>query len=535
MADILLPSNEDSDKDLLDLVNDTDSESSDSQDCSDPDDTVQQNLTGDDEGDNTWIFYRDNPQYLQVEKNMQISELRESQAQVLRLAGKSLIFQGLFHMQLDIGKSARSITIIFVPLSGLGQEQVTEINKRSRELGATEDTALFYDKTKVGDHHLEDIQRGRYKWVYMSPEKALHPDVMKSLWENMDFRSKVLLLAVDEAHLVSEWYVISIRFPAELDRPNLYYNIITTDMPAKYSGEGRSPLDFIMDELLPPGLQHLAHQIVQPYYADRSEKNKDLARSLFCAGLCRIICATEAFGMGMNIKDISRAYQVDVPRNIPQMMQRFGRAARDLRMRGICTMVLPKAFQGISAAENYQPKNKTQRALKWGPKAAIYTWLTASCLRRAFLEFLSAEKEYTAMSPGTCCSKCSELQRKSNKNLVFDAIGYEGLCDIEVEKGRSEAAKETRKELRKWKTPTKLQDMVLQELRLWKSRNLRNWPGCKGLFVPEMLVPEAILVKIAKNARRIACEDMQIRDIIEWGSYKKYRQNNAEDRVPQKM
>jgi superfamily II DNA helicase RecQ len=220
MADVLLPSSEDSDKDLLDLVNDTDSESLDSED-SDSEDAVQRNAesTGDDEGDNTWIFDRNNPQYLQVEKNMQILEIRESQAQVLSLLykeksvlllartgwGKSLIFQGLFHMQLEVEKTARFITIIFVPLSGLGQEQVTEINKRSRELGATEDTAIFYDKTKVGDHHLEDIQKGKYKWVYMSPEKALHPDVMKCLWENVDFRSKVLLLAVDEAHLVSEW------------------------------------------------------------------------------------------------------------------------------------------------------------------------------------------------------------------------------------------------------------------------------------------------------------------------------------------
>ena len=155
-------------------------------------------------------------------------------------------------------------------------------------------------------------------------------------------------------------------------------------------------------------------------------------------------------------------------------MQRFGRAARDPRMRGIYTMVLSRAFRGISTDENYQPKNKAQRTLKWGQNAAIYTWLTASCLRCAFLEFWV--HCYVA-----CCARCSELQRESDNNLVFDAIGYEGLCDIEVEKGRSEATKETRKELWKWKTPAKLHDTVLQELGLWKSRNLRSW-GCHGLF-----------------------------------------------------
>ena len=105
--------------------------------------------------------------------------------------------------------SKRHITIVFIPLSGLGQEQVAELNERGRKLGATTDQAIFYDKTKLADCHLDDIKQGRYRWVFLSPEKALHPDVFKKLWENSDFRTKVLLLAVDEAHLVSEWYVIS--------------------------------------------------------------------------------------------------------------------------------------------------------------------------------------------------------------------------------------------------------------------------------------------------------------------------------------
>jgi superfamily II DNA helicase RecQ len=95
----------------------------------------------------------------------------------------------------------------------------------------------------------------------------------------------------------------SVRIPqyetvvTELDRPNLYYNIMATDMASVYTGEGRSPLDFILDEvrttgnplsinktilyldsprqckayvkrlrnILPSNLQHLAHQLIQPY------------------------------------------------------------------------------------------------------------------------------------------------------------------------------------------------------------------------------------------------------------------------------
>jgi len=84
---------------------------------------------------------------------------------------------------------------------------VVEINQRAKEQGAVKDVAIYYDRTKVGADYLHNIRDGEYHWVYISPEKALHPNVIKSLWENPDFRSKVLLFAVDEAHLVSDWYV----------------------------------------------------------------------------------------------------------------------------------------------------------------------------------------------------------------------------------------------------------------------------------------------------------------------------------------
>lgn len=177
-------------------------------------------VSGDTDDDN-WSFEQEDPQYLQVQKVMKIPQIRETQARVLKLLhkqksvlllartgwGKSLIFQGLFHMNLETNKPCRFITIVFVPLSGLAQDQVVEINQRAKDQGAVKDVAIYYDRTKIGIHYLHDIRDGEYQWVYLSPEKALHPDVIKNLWENADFRSKVLLFAVDEAHLVSDWYV----------------------------------------------------------------------------------------------------------------------------------------------------------------------------------------------------------------------------------------------------------------------------------------------------------------------------------------
>ena len=151
-------------------------------------------------------------------KGVKIEKIRKVQAFVLLLLlkrtsvlllartgwGKSLIFQGLRYAVLkdsDRPQKSRHITIIFVPLSGLGQEQTDKINEKA---GST--VAIFYDKTKVDDRHLLDIRNGCYHWVFISPEKALHPKTVKLLWEIVDFRENVLLFAVDEGHLVVEWY-----------------------------------------------------------------------------------------------------------------------------------------------------------------------------------------------------------------------------------------------------------------------------------------------------------------------------------------
>jgi superfamily II DNA helicase RecQ len=108
----------------------------------------------------------------------------------------------LYDLSFDQTEASRYITVIFVPLSALGQGQAEYINQK-----ANKSVAIFYNKTKTGDEYLEDIRRGKYLWVFMSPERVLHTQTMKIFWEDASFHAKVLLLAVDESHLVSDWLV----------------------------------------------------------------------------------------------------------------------------------------------------------------------------------------------------------------------------------------------------------------------------------------------------------------------------------------
>lgn len=347
----------------------------------------------------------------------------------------------------------------------------------------------------------------------------------------------------------------------ELDRPNLYYNIIITDMSSKYSGKGRTPMDFIMDRvritknrddinktiiyfedteqillyiqrlrsLLPPELKASALQIIQGYYIERADMGKISIQASFSAGTCRIVCATDAFGMGMNIKDIVWVFQINPPKNIAQLMRRFGQAGRDSNLKAVCSLVLSKPWLGISP-NDHQPKNKVQWELKYGKENELYNWITAPCLRLSLLEFLLVSDQYTAPPDGMCCSRCSERQRESSASLVFQAIGYEGICDSEIEKKRNDAIKAKQERLRQLKTPGKMQKAVFQELKLWKSRMLlkadRNW-----LFIPAMIAPDGILLKLAINSRRIACESLLAPAVVAWATYKEWKEKSPDDTV----
>ncbi|KAN0071654.1 hypothetical protein V8E54_010250 [Elaphomyces granulatus] len=103
--------------------------------------------------------------------------------------GKSLVFQSLYWMLVtskapakkarDQERAAahpkRKITFVFIPLS----------------------------VCKAEPRHLDDIFSGKYRVVYMNPEKALHPLVVRKLWANEAFRG--LIATVDEAYLVHDW------------------------------------------------------------------------------------------------------------------------------------------------------------------------------------------------------------------------------------------------------------------------------------------------------------------------------------------
>ena len=88
--------------------------------------------------------------------------------------GKSLVFQSLYWMlqaklqqkardqEIAAAHPKRKITIVFIPLSGIGEEQVETL----KDLEEDPNAAFFFDNSKAESHHLDDIFSGKYRVIY---------------------------------------------------------------------------------------------------------------------------------------------------------------------------------------------------------------------------------------------------------------------------------------------------------------------------------------------------------------------------------
>lgn len=114
-----------------------------------------------------------------------------------------------------------------------------------------------------------------------------------------------------------------------------------------------------------------ARQLVQTFVGLTSEAGKANIWDQFKTGSIRIICATDAAGMGCNVPDIRFVAMFCVPRSVSVLAQRWGRGGRDRLLEATCFLfVQPWAFRPKGVAQTtrtgkakpLEPKtHKTQR------------------------------------------------------------------------------------------------------------------------------------------------------------------------------
>ncbi|RIY34450.1 RecQ family ATP-dependent DNA helicase, partial [Psittacicella gerlachiana] len=283
--------------------------------------------------------------------------------------GKSLCYQ-------VPGMCLPGVTLVVSPLIALMEDQVAQL--QANGIGA----AIYNGNTSPQERNeiFRKIQEGTCKFLYVSPEKLASTYTLQEIT-----RLPVSLIAVDEAHCVSQWghdfrpdyrnlyrlrqylgnYVpmlactatarVSTRydiaenlqlanpnvFIGDFNRPNIslqvtpveniglaYHKILRLckeqeNLPAIIYCLSRNSTQKLSDYLNRHGVE------ATYYHAGLSSQEREANYQMFMRGEVEVMVATIAFGMGVNKSNIRMVAHLDYPSTLENYYQEIGRAGRD--------------------------------------------------------------------------------------------------------------------------------------------------------------------------------------------------------------
>lgn len=283
-------------------------------------------------------------------------------------AGKSVCYQ--IPAALSPG-----VTLVISPLISLMRDQVDALN----DLGMP---AAFINTTQTPDEQamvFAQAAAGQIKLLYVAPER-----LETGRFRDFAARTPISLIAVDEAHCVSQWGqdfrssylgigdfiaglpqrppvgaftatatervrrdivgLLGLRNPAVtvtgFDRPNLYFDVVKLETKYKAAWVARYVADHPDEsgivycatrkttEALADTLNQMGHPAVA-YHGGMSPDAREAAQRDFITDKVPVVVATNAFGMGIDKSNVRYVIHHNLPESIEAYYQEAGRAGRD--------------------------------------------------------------------------------------------------------------------------------------------------------------------------------------------------------------
>jgi|SRR5689334_413735 len=368
--------------------------------------------------------------------------------------GKSLCYQ-------LPGLATEDLTVVVSPLIALMEDQWRRLTAAGHPV-AMISSGMSADAARTA---LEQVRSGSARIVYCSPERFASRFFLAALEQR-----RVDLMAVDEAHCVSEWghdfrpdylrlpeiaqrlgrptvmactatatkavaaEIVSrfgLRQPLQVrsgfDRPNLSFDVVrlegkgskarrlalleagladSANRPAIVYCGTRRDTDELAEALRGAGLSALA------YHAGMEAERRSETQRRFMAGEAEVIVATNAFGMGVDKADVRSVWHMAIPTSLEAYYQEAGRAGRDGHPAKAVLLAM-KSDLGRLVRFNEQrhgdPELAIARERGWRDYRTIKAFVYGErCRRRSVLDHFGDREAGAPL--GRCCDVCDAVE-----------------------------------------------------------------------------------------------------------------------------
>ncbi len=382
-------------------------------------------------------------------------------------AGKSICYQVPAIVQGGLG-------IVVSPLISLMEDQVCALRQVGVAAACLNSSLAAGERARV----LEDAAAGRLTLLYVAPER-----LDDEAFLDMATRCGVSLLAVDEAHCISQWgndfrpsyqrirefldalparpcvmaltatatrqvredieeslgLVAPLRVVASFDRPNLSFAV---ERPQSKKAKDKALLAFVRQRAERSGIIYCMSRkateavcemlceegiAATRYHAGLTGEERSRNQDDFIFDRKGVMVATNAFGMGIDKSNVSYVVHYNLPLSLENYYQEAGRAGRD-GTRAECLLLYTPAdvhtaefllSRGADAELSEEQLAAKREADAERLRQMVFYATTSDCLRSFILRYFG---EQAPASCGNCGNCLAEYEEKDEREAALKVV-----------------------------------------------------------------------------------------------------------------